>query len=85
MSCALLGSLLLGGGAVAQSQMLESVKQNPQRAQAFCSQLRGLNAQGLTSTSPAVVSQIARQENLSPMDAEVLSTYVIGLYCPDVR
>ena len=69
----------------AQSQLLESVKQNPARAQALCSQLRGFNAEGLSATSPQAVAQIARQENLSPMDAEVLTTYVVGLHCPDVR
>jgi hypothetical protein len=68
-----------------QSQLLESVKQNPARAQALCTQLRSLNAQGLSATSPQAVAQIARQDNLSPMDAEVLTTYVIGLHCPDVR
>lgn len=69
----------------AQSALLESVKTNPARAKALCSQLRDFNAQGLSATSPTVVAQIARQETLSPMDAEVLTTYVIGLYCPDVR
>jgi hypothetical protein len=69
----------------AQSKLLESVKQNPARAQALCTQLRSFNTQGLSATSPQAVAQIARQENLSPMDAEVLTTYVVGLYCPDVR
>jgi len=69
----------------AQSQLLESVKQNPARAQALCTQLRSFNAQGLSATSQQAVAQIARQENLSPMDAEVLTTYVVGLHCPDVR
>ena len=71
--------------ALAQSQLLESVKQNPARAKALCSQFQGFNAQGLSATSRSAVGQIARQENLSPMDSEVLITYVIGLYCPDVR
>lgn len=76
---------LVPASALAQSALLESVKQNPARAQALCAQLRSFNAQGLTANSPQVVAQIARQENLSPMDAEVLTTYVIGLHCPDVR
>jgi len=89
-----LASLLLGllaglvavpSAAQAQSALLESVKQNPARAKALCAQLRSFNAQGLLATSPTAITEIARQENLSPMDAEVFSTYVIGLYCPDVR
>jgi hypothetical protein len=31
------------------------------------------------------VSQIAARQALSPTEAEILSTYVVGLYCPDVR
>ncbi|MEX0589165.1 MAG: hypothetical protein WD136_07900 [Cyanobium sp.] len=86
----LASGLLLGLNAFsipvqAQSQLLESVKQNPARAKALCEQLRGFNAQGLSATSKQAVAQIARQENLSQMDAEVLTTYVIGLHCPDVR
>jgi hypothetical protein len=75
----------VGAPALSQSQLLESVKQNPARAKALCSQLQSFNAQGLSATSPSAVGQIARQENLSPMDSEVLITYVIGLYCSDVR
>ena len=71
--------------ALAQSQLLESVKQNPARAKALCSQFQGFNAQGLSATSRSAIGQISRQENLSPMDSEVLITYVIGRYCPDVR
>ena len=71
--------------AAAQSALLESVKQNPQRAKALCAELKGLNAQGLSYTSRQAVTQIAARQGLSPTDAEILSTYVVGLYCPDVR
>lgn len=77
--------LLAGGPALAQSALLDSVKNNPAKAKAICAQLKQLNAQGLASTSPQAVALVARQQNLSPMDAEVLNTYVVGLYCPDVR
>jgi hypothetical protein len=79
------GLLLLAEGALAQSAILEAVKQNQARAQALCQQLRQLNTQGITSTSPQAVGLVAQQQNLSPMEAEVLTTYVVGLYCPDVR
>jgi ABC-type transporter MlaC component len=70
---------------LAQSALLDSVKNNPARARAICEQLKQLNSQGLTSTSPQAVAVIARQQNLNPVDAEVLATYVVGMYCPDVR
>jgi hypothetical protein len=79
------GIALWGGPGAAQSALLESVKANPARAKALCVQLRQLNAQGLTSNSPQAVSMVAREQNLSAMDAEVLTTYVVGLHCPDVR
>ncbi len=76
---------LWAGPGAAQSAWLESGKANPARAKALCGQLRQLNAKGVASNSPQAVSMVAREQNLSPMDAEVLTTYVVGLYCPDVR
>ena len=71
--------------AQANSPLLESVKNNPQRAKALCAELKSLNAQGLSYTSPQAVAQIAARQGLNTTDAEILSTYVVGLYCPDVR
>ena len=91
LAAVLLGAALSGLGmlalppASAQSALLDSVKKNPQRAKALCSELKNLNAQGLSYTSPQAVAQIASRQGLSPTDAEILSTYVVGLYCPDVR
>lgn len=85
-------ALLLGGLAIlppqpvrAQSSLLDSVKQNPQRARSLCAELKALNGQGVSYTSPQAVSQVAASQGLSSTDAEILSTYVVGLYCPDVR
>ena len=77
--------LLAGGPALAQSALLDSVKNNPAKAKALCTQLKTLNSQGIASTSPQAVALVAKEQNLSPMDAEVLNTYVVGMYCPDVR
>jgi hypothetical protein len=79
--------VLLGAAApaLAQSNLLESVKRNPGQARKLCNQLRTFNQQGLSYTSKKALQQIASQENLSLMDAEVLTTYVVGLHCPDVR
>ena len=68
-----------------QSALLESVKQNPQRGKSLCQQLRQLNGQGISFTSSQVTSMVAREQSLSPADAEVLLTYVVGFYCPDLR
>ncbi|KEF43273.1 MAG: hypothetical protein ER33_00580 [Cyanobium sp. CACIAM 14] len=68
----------------AQSTLLESVKQNPALAQSLCQQFRQLNAQGISATSKASIASLASSRGLSPLDAEVLATYVIGLHCSTV-
>ena len=78
-------ALLQPPAAVAQSNLLDSVKRNPGQARKLCNQLREFNQQGLSYTSKKALQQIASQENLSLVDAEVLTTYVVGLHCPDVR
>lgn len=68
-----------------QSALLESVRQNPQRGKDLCQQLRQLNAEGQSFTGSRVTAAVAQQQGLTPADAEVLVTYVVGFYCPDVR
>jgi hypothetical protein len=86
-----LGLSLLAPGATmvapaqAASALLESVKQNPQLARQLCAEFKQLNAEGRSATSPESLARVASSQGLSTMDAEVLTTYVIGLYCPDVR
>ena len=69
----------------AGSALLDRVKQNPKAAGEICAQLRSLNAQGITSTSPQAVNRIAEMQGLNATDAEILTTFVVGLHCPDVR
>lgn len=69
----------------AASPLLETVKQNPALARQMCARFKQLNAEGQSATSPQSIAAVAAAQGLSPMDAEVLITYVIGLNCPDVR
>ena len=69
----------------AASALLETVKQNPALALSMCERFKQYNAQGKSATSKEAIDWVASSQNLSRMDAEVLSTYVIGLHCPDVR
>jgi hypothetical protein len=69
----------------AASALLETVKQNPALARSMCERFKQYNAQGKSATSKESIDWVASSQGLSPMDAEVLSTYVIGLHCPDVR
>lgn len=78
-------TLAMPAPAGAASALLETVKQNPQLAKQLCAEFKQLNAQGRSATSPESLARVANSQGLSTMDAEVLTTYVIGLYCPDVR
>lgn len=78
-------SLAVPAPAGAASALLETVKQNPQLAKQLCAEFKQLNAEGRSATSPESLARVASSQSLSTMDAEVLTTYVIGLYCPDVR
>ncbi|MEX1317220.1 MAG: hypothetical protein AB1Z22_08855 [Synechococcaceae cyanobacterium] len=80
-----LGAAVVPAPLQAQSSLLESVRRDPARAKALCSQLRELNTQGVSYTSEQATRMIAAQEGLTPVEAEVLTTYVVGMHCPDVR
>ena len=88
------GLLLAGLGALAglrvpgqdaQAGMLDVVKQNPALARSLCERFKALNAAGESATSKQAIAQVAASQGLSTIDAEVLTTYVIGLHCPEVR
>ncbi|MCP9815268.1 hypothetical protein KBY76_01130 [Synechococcus sp. GreenBA-s] len=71
--------------ALANSPLLDSVKQNPQLARSLCNDLKDLNAKGVSATSPKAVAMVASRQGLNKTDAEILTTYVVGLHCPEVR
>ena len=71
--------------AEAASTLLETVKQNPALAKNLCDQFKQRNAAGQSAVSKESIAQVAASQGLNSVDAEVLTTYVIGLYCPDVR
>ena len=70
-------------GAMAQSRLLESVKRNPDEAKSMCESFRELNKENISSGSQKSIQKISTQRNISVVDAEILSMYVRGLYCPE--
>ena len=76
---------LLLSSLPATAGMLDTVKQNPALARSLCEQFKQLNASGQSATSKESIARVAASQGLSTLDAEVLTTYVIGLHCPDVR
>ena len=69
--------------AMAQSRLLEGVKRNPDEAKSICQSFRSLNNENISASSQKSIQKISTQKNISEIDAEILSMYVRGLYCPE--
>ena len=70
-------------GVIAQSRLLEGVKRNPDEAKSICESFRKLNKENISAGSQKSIKKISLQKNISEGDAEILSMYVRGLYCPE--
>ena len=70
-------------GAMAQSRLFEGVKRNPDEAKSICESFRELNTKNISAGSHESIQRISIQKNISKVDAEILSMYVRGLYCPE--
>ena len=83
VALALIGSPL--SVVAADSDLLNSVKRNPEKAKAICSSFLQMNANGKSAFSKPNINTVAANENLSFQDAEILMTYIVGMHCDDVR
>ena len=69
--------------SMAQSKLLEEVKRNPDEAKSICQNLRELNKKNISAGSSLSIQKISTEKNISEVDAEILSMYVRGFYCPE--
>ena len=77
--------LFLGMNVIhAQSNLLESVKKNPKNAIEICNKFKELNRRGISASSDEAINYVLQKNKLSPVNAEILSIYVIGIHCPNV-
>ena len=67
-----------------QSNLLESVKKNPNDARNLCNKFRDFNSKGISASSDKAIEYVSNKKNLTPVNAEIFSIYVIGLHCPDI-
>ena len=67
-----------------QSNLLESVKKNPNEAKNFCNKFREFNSKGTSGSSDEAIEYVSNKKKLTPVNAEIFSIYVIGLHCPDI-
>ena len=69
---------------LSQSNLLERVQKNPSDAIKICNKFKELNSKGISASSDKAIEFVSKKNNLSPINAEILSIYVIGLHCPQV-
>ena len=69
---------------LSQSNLLESVKKNPDQALNICNKFREFNSKGISANSDIAIEYVSKKNNLTPVNAEIFSIYVIGLHCPDI-
>jgi len=67
-----------------QSNLLESVKKNPNEAKKLCNKCRELNSKGISASSDKAIEYVSNKKKLTPVNAEIFSIYVIGMHCPDI-
>ena len=69
-----------------QTNLLESVKKNPKNAIEICTKLKELNNQGISANSDRAINYVSEKwrPKLNPLNAEIISIYIIGLHCPKV-
>ena len=67
-----------------QSNLLESVKKNPDEAMKICNKFKEFNSKGISANSDKAIDYVSKKNNLTPVNAEIFSIYVIGLHCPDI-
>ena len=85
---ALVAVALIGAASpigAADSDLLNSVKRNPEKAKAMCLSFQQMNANGKSAYTKKSINKVAQGQNLIFQDAEILVTYVVGMHCPNVR
>ena len=50
----------------------------------MCNEFKEFNERGISASSDEAVNYVAEKNKLSPINAEILSIYVIGIHCPNV-
>ena len=69
---------------LSQSNLLETVKKNPNEARNLCNKFREFNSKGISASSDQAIDYVSKNNKLNPVNAEIFSIYVIGLHCPDI-
>tara|TARA_Y100000994_G_scaffold199003_1_gene169149 strand:- start:59 stop:325 length:267 start_codon:yes stop_codon:yes gene_type:complete len=69
---------------LSQPNLLERAKNNPSEGSKLCKKFKEENAENKSATSDKATEFVSKNYNLSLVNAEFYSIYVIGLYCPEI-
>ena len=69
---------------LSQPNLLERAKNNPREGSELCKKFKEYNSQNKSATSGPATKFVSKKKNLSMINAEFYSIYVIGLYCPEI-
>ena len=69
---------------LSQPNLLEKAKNNPSEGSKLCKKFEEFNSQNKSTTSDPATKFVSSKKNLSMVNAEFYSIYVIGLYCPKI-
>ena len=69
---------------LSQPNLLERAKNNPNEGSRLCGKFKEYNAENKSATSDTATKFVSEKNNLSLVNAEFYSIYVIGLYCPEI-
>ena len=59
---------------LSQSNLLETVKKNPNEARNLCNKFRDFNSKGISASSDKVIEYVSKKNNLTPINACLLYT-----------
>ena len=69
---------------LSQPNLLEKAKNNPSEGLKLCKKFKEFNEDNESATSNKATNFVSKKNNLSLVNAEFYSIYVIGLYCPEI-
>ena len=69
---------------LSQPNLLEKAKNNPNEGLKLCKKFKEFNEDNKSATSNKATNFVSKKNNLSLVNAEFYSIYVIGLYCPEI-
>ena len=69
---------------LSQPNLLDQAKNNPREGTELCNKFEEYNSENLSATSYSATKFVSKKKNLSMVNAEFYSLYVIGLYCPKI-